>query len=356
MAGADSSGSAPPTCLPSISESLSLGPPTHSREVASSRGSIGHQDSRSSRAASLISTGLEGWMLPTFNLEDLATETPTSGISENMTAQSAPGLPTPSKAWPAAESRTTETLEASVPPQRSVSPSLRLECSLEPSLSGPQSSEPHNVAAQAQLTIPASSPLYLLSSASDTFLPSPTTPTLSQSMCYSSSETEDADNEELIYSPISPAVMNDEGGLLCQETIVERSEPLSDDDDIDTFHNPPSPSLLTVIPRPTGDGRGADPRRTPGALLNRFKSRASTLGPTPPSALSKSTSMVSLRRTMSGSLFSRTRARSTVASATPPPPRSPLTVKMYDRVGLSAETSEIVDDEARRLSELAFLT
>lgn len=348
---ADPSGSAVLTDLPSISESLSLGPPAHSHETASSRGSIGHQGSRLSRAASDSSAGIEGWELPSFILEDLAIGTPASEISEDTTAQSAPALPAPSCTTGL---QVAETPEVSAASQRSVTPSLQLECSLDP-----LPSEPHNVTERSQLTIPAASPIYFLTTVSDTCLPSPTTPTLSQSMCYSSSETEDdsetADNGDLIDSPVSPTVINDEGGFLCQETIVERSE--SPSDDIDTFHEPPSPSFLTVIPRPTGEGRGTAPRRTPGALLNRLKSRGLT---TPPSALSKSTSMVNLRRTMSGSLFGRTRTSSTASRVTPvtprSPPPSPLAIKMYDRLELSAEASGIIDDEARRLSELAFMT
>ena len=347
--------------LPSISESLSLGSPTHSLKAASSRGSIGHQDSRLSRAASLSSTGTEE-LLPSSIFEDLVTENPTRGISEDLTtdfAQLASDLPVTSCA---AGPQVAETSEAFAPSQHSVSPSLQSE-DLQPMCSpGQSSSEPHNDSVQARLTIPPFSPLYLLPYASDTCLASPTTPTLSQSGCYSSSETEDSstiDNGELIDSPISPVVKIGEGGLLCQQTIVEGSEPLSYDDDNDPFHSPPSPSLLTVTPRPTGDGRATSPRLTSSqSFLSRLKSRRSTRGP-PSLALSQSTSMVSLRRKMTGSLFGRTRALSTMSHLddTPQsPPPSPLIVKIYDFTALSAEASEIVDDEARRLSELAFMT
>lgn len=194
-------------------------------------------------------------------------------------------------------------------------------------------------------------PLYLLSTPSDTFLACPTTPTLLQSVCDSSSETEDSSGttEDDNGSHASSAVKNGEG-LLCQEIIADRSEPRSDDDDTDPFRNPQNSSLLTMIPHATGDGRDTVPRHTPGALTSGLKSKESTLTSIPPPALPKSTSMVGLRRTMPGSSFGRTRAQSTVSSATPrPPPSSP-------NVELCAEVSRVIDDETRRLCEIAFLT
>jgi hypothetical protein len=199
---------------------------------------------------------------------------------------------------------------------------------------------------------------------SDTCLASPTTPTLSPSVCYSSSETEPEDglatteNGELDASPVSHTVKEEEGGLLCQETILEGSESLSDDDDVDQFHSPPNTALPTVDTHSATGGRAATPRRT--ALLSRLKTRGSTFPPPlrPSSPLSTSTSMVNLRRKMSGTLFGRTRRLSTVFDPDAAPrsqPPSPLVIKIYDGSALSAEASGIHDDEARRLSELAFM-
>ncbi len=349
----------------SISNSSLPDSPAHLYEADSSRGSIGHQDSSLSRAASLSSTSPEGLTLPSSNIKDLATGNP-RGISEDTTTDSphlAPLLPAPSDTSCVVGSQGMEMPELSGPSQRSVSPSPQSE-DLQPLRSLDQlPSEPHNPTVQAKLSIPAPSPLYLHTTVSDTFLPSPTTPTLSPSVCCSSSETETedvfatAENGELGIPPVSPTVKN-EKGVLCQETILEGTEPLSDDDDVDQFHTPPNAALPTVDPPSTTDGRSTPKRRT--AFLSRLKSRGSTLAPPRlSSVLSKPTSMVNLRREVSSSLFIRTR-RFSVASnldaAPRSPPPSPLTVKIYDGPGLSAEASRIDDDEARRLSELAFMT
>ena len=342
----------------SNSDSLSLGFPTYSHKAASSRGYIGREDSQLSRAASLSSEEL---VLPSFNLEDFTIEPFTRGMSEDITTdfpQLTPDLPAPSEASCVAGSQVAETPEVSAPSRHSMSASLHLEylqavCSVDQLPSEPVD----NVAVKTKLTIPASPSLCLLSTASDPCLASPTTPTLSQSVCYSSSETEDSspttDNGEHNDSPVLPVIKNGEGGILFPETIVEGSE---HDDDIDAFHSPPSPSLLTVIPRTIEDGRAATPQRTPHTLLSRLRSTRSTLSSTPSSALSKSTSMVNLRRKLS--LFGQTRPPSTVLHIDTPrsPPPSPLLVQMYDQTALSAEASRITDDEARRLSELAFMT
>ncbi len=329
----------------SISKSLLSGSPAHSLRATSSMGSIGHNNSPLSRAASLGPTGLEG--------SYLATGTSMRGTLEHMT----PDLSVSYKTSCLTSPQVAEMPELSALSLHSVPPSPE---DLQARSLDQMSSEPHNATVQAKLSIPASSPLYLHTIVSDTFLASPTTPTLSPSVCYSS-ETEPEDglvtteNGELDASPVSPTIKN-EGGFLCQETILEGSESLSVDDDVDHFHSPPNPPLLTVDCHPTGDDCATAPRRT--ALLSRLKSRGSTLAPRPSSALSKSTSMVSLRRRMSGSLFGRTRRSSTVSdldTAPRSPPRSPLIVKIYDGPTLSAEASAIVDDEVRRLSELAFL-
>ena len=347
----------------SISKSLLPGSLTHSVKAYSSRGSIGHQDSPLSRAASLSSTGPDASALSSSDLEDIATGNPTGETSEDITTDSTqltPGLPVPSTTLCAAGSQVAEIPELSAPSQRSVSPSPQSE-DFQASHSLDQLPfQPHNTTGRANLSIPAPSPLYLHTTASDTFLASPTTPTLSPSVCYSSSETEPEDglatteNGEHDASPVLPTVKN-EGGLLCEETILEGSESLSDDDDIEQFHTPTDTDFPTVDTHSATDGRAATPRRT--ALLGRLKSRGSTFPPLRSSSpLSTSTSMVNLRRKMSGSLFGRTRRLSTVPDLDAAPRRSPLVIKIYDSPALSAEASVIVDDEARRLSEVAFLT
>lgn len=256
--------------------------------------------------------------------------------------------------------------ELSAPSQRSGSPSQSSQSGAASRPLDQLPSESHNTTVPSKLSIPTFSPLYLHTTTSDTFLASPTTPTLSPSVCYSSSETEDGlattENGEHDASPISPIGKKGESGLLCQQTILEGPESLSDDDDVDQFHTPPNTALPTVDTHAATDGRAAAPRRT--AFLSRLKTmktrRSSTLSPVRSSSpLSTSTSMVNLRRKVSVTLFGRTRRLSMASdldAAPLPPPPPPLAIKMYDGPGLSAETSGIDDDEARRLSELAFLT
>jgi hypothetical protein len=351
----------------SISRSLLPGFLAHSFKAYSSRGSIGHHGSPLSRAASLSSTGPEGSTPSSSILEELATGKPTRETSEVITtgsAQLTPGLPVPSTTSRAAGSQVAEMPELSAPSQRYVSPSPQSEDLEAPrSLDDHLPSEPHRTTVKANLSIPAFSPLYLHTTVSDTFPASPTTPTLSPSVCYSSSETEPEDglatteNKELDASPVSPTVKKEEGGLLCQETILERPESLSDDDDVDQFHSPTNTALPTVDTHSATDVRAATPRRT--AFLSRLKTRGSTLPPLRTSSpLSTSTSMVNLRRKMSGTLFGRTRRLSIVSNldaAPRSPPPSPLVIKIYDGSALSAGASGIDDDEVRRLSELAFM-
>jgi len=336
----------------SVSKPLLPGSPVHSFKAYSSRGSVGHQTSPLSRAASLSSTGPEGSTPSSSNSDDLVTGRPTSEDIMAGSAQLTPGSPVHSTTSRAVGSQVAGMPELSAP---SVSPP-------QSDLQAPRPldqlpSKPHNTTLQTNLAIPASSPLYLHTTASDTFLASPTTPTLSPSVCYSSSETEDGlattENGELDASPLSPTtVKKEEFGFLCQETILERSESLSDDDDVDQFHSPTNTALAAA------DGPMATTRRT--ALLGRLKTRGPPFPPPRPSSpLSTSTSMVNLRRKISGSLFGRTRRLSMVSDldATPRSPApSPLVIKIYDGHALSAEASGIVDDEVRRLSELAFLT
>ena len=359
--GADTPASIVLDGTPSISKSLLPNSLAHSFKAYSSRGSIGHQDPPVSRAASLSSTGPEGSTPSSSILEELATGKSTRETSEDITTGSArltPGLPIPSTTSRAAGSQVAEIPELSAPSQRSVLPSPPSDDLQAPRSLNQLPSEP-----RANLSIPTFSPLYLHTTMSDTCLASPTTPTLSPSVCYSSSETEPeeglatTENRELDASPVSPTVKGDEGGLLCQETILEGSESLSDDDDVDQFHSPTNTTLPTVDTHSAKDVRAATPRRT--AFLGRLKTRGSTVPPLRPSSpLSTSTSMVNLRRKMSGTLFGRTRRLSIVSdlnAAPRSPPPSPLVIKIYDGSALSAEASGIDDDEVLRLSELAFM-
>jgi uncharacterized protein YwbE len=368
--GADTPASIVLDGTPSISKSIVPGSLAHSFKAYSSRGSIGHHGSPLSRASSLSSTGREGSTPSSSILEDLATGNLTRETLEDITTRSAQlthGLPVLSITSRATGSQVAEMPELSAPSQRSVSPSPKSEDLQAPRSLDQLPSEPHSTAVKANLTLPTFSPLYLHTTMSDTCLPSPTTPTLSPSVCYSSSETEaedgfvTAENGEFEASPVSLTVKKEEGGLLCQETILEGSESLSDDDDVDQFHSPTNTALPTVDTHSArDDDRAAAPRRTGTALLSRLKTRGSTFPPLRPSSpLSTSTSMVNLRRKMSGTLFGRTRRlsiASNLGAAPRSPPPSPLAIKIYDVAALSAEASGIVDDEVRRLSELAFMT
>jgi hypothetical protein len=380
--GADPSPSVILITSPSISSSsLGTHSPTQSLGPASSKGSIGHHDSRSS----LSLTSPQELALPSSSPEDLPSAIETHSV------QLAPSLPVPSQVSCSPESQVPEKSERSVSPSRfledlqplrspsqlSSEPGTEQSSQSMPAGPGP-TSEPPNPPAKTQRSIPKPSPLYLLPNVSDTILATPTTPTLSPSMCYSSLEISDSptttENGEFGASPISYftpikgrraditpfGVKNGEEGFLCQETIIEGPESFPDDDDLDPFASPSSPSLPTVIPRPRGHRLVAAPswRRTLSSF-GRPKNRASTLGAPPSAMISKSASMVSLRRSVSSALFRRPRSRSAVSPLGAAPqsrPLSSLDVKMHNDSSISAEASQIDDDEVRRLSELAFMT
>jgi len=225
-------------------------------------------------------------MLPLFCLEDSPTYIPMLEAVKTTTAQSAPSSPASSKTSCSLHSQIAEKPQASTPSLQ-VSPSRQQEdsqtsCSLPQSPSEPRIElsskslptaphpEPLDVTAQAQRPVPDLSPLLLFPLVSDTLLASPTTPTLSPSVCYSSSEASDstptADNGDLIASPVSDvmqiqgraditpsAVKSSEGGILSREVILEGSEPFPDEDDLDPFAaSPSSPSSIpTVITTPS---------------------------------------------------------------------------------------------------------
>lgn len=284
--GADDLASAVPLIgSPSISKFLTLAPncsPSPSLEAVSPKESISHEDSPSSRADSPIPSSPEGVMLPLSCLEDSPTYTPTLEAVKTTSAQSAPSSPCSLHSQIAEKPHASA---ASLPPQRSVSPSRQQEDSQTPcSLPQPPSEpriessslptaphpEPLDVTARTQRSVPDLTPLLLFPLVSDTLLTSPTTPTLSPSVCYSSSEASDstptADNGDLIASPTSDvmtvqgraditpfAVKSSEGGILSREVILEGSEPFPDEDDLDPFAASPSnpSSVATVITTPT---------------------------------------------------------------------------------------------------------
>ena len=287
-AGADVSDSVPLTSSPSITKYLTLAPhdsATQSLKAGSSRRS---QDSVSSRPDSPVLTGLEGLAVPSFCFEDLPTDIPIIGVSDDMktktaSAQSAPSSPVLSKTSCCPHSQDAEKPQTSSPSllsKRSLSPARQQEDSQTP-LSLPQMTseaqaesrpkalpEPLEVTAKEKLSVPDLSPLLLLfPNVSDTFLASPTTPTLSPSLCYSPSEasetTPTVDNGDLITSRITDimtikgrraditpfADKKSEGGII-QEVIVEGPEPFPDEDDLDPFASPSSPSLPTTVITP----------------------------------------------------------------------------------------------------------
>ena len=291
-AGADASDSVPPISSPSITKFLtwaSHDSATQSLRAASSRRS---QDSVSSRPDSSASMDLEGLALPSFCLEDLLTDIPTVGVSEDVkaktaSAQSAPSSPVLSKTSCSPHSQDAEKPQTSAPcllSKRSLSSSRQPEDSQTPVsppqlTSGPRvesspkalpvepQPQPLKVTAKEKLSVPGLSPLLLFPNVSDTCLASPTTPTLSPSLCYSPSDVSDitptVDNGDLVTSRITDimtikgrraditpfADKKGEGGLI-QEVIVEGPEPFPDEDDLDPFASPSSPSFPTTVITP----------------------------------------------------------------------------------------------------------
>ena len=410
-AGADASDSVPLISSPSITKFLTLAShdsTAQSLKAASSRRS---QDSVSSRPDSPILRGLEALALPSFCFEDLPTDVPITGVSEDMktktaSAQSVPSSPVLSKTSCPPHSQDAEKPQTSSPSllsKRSLSPARQQEDSQTP-VSPPQLTsearvesspkalpaepqpEPLEVTAKEKLSVQDLSPLLLFPNVSDTCLASPTTPTLSPSLCYSPSEVSEitpiVDNGDLITSRITDittikgrraditpfADKKSEGGII-QEVIVEGPEPFPDEDDLDPFASPSSPLPTTVITPPPRYGipSASIGCRSHSPVFILFLSskpktratRASTLGPSTSAGIAKSPSLVGLRRQFTNSLFRRPRARTTVSHLAPTdssPPPSPLDVRVHNRSTIYEEASRIDDDEVRRLSELAFMT
>jgi len=285
-AGVDASDSVPLISSPSITKFLTLAShdsTTQSLKATSSRRS---QDSVSSRPDSPILRGLEALALPSFCFEDLPTDVPITGVSEDMktktaSAQSAPSSPVLSKTSCSPHSQDAEKPQTSSPSllsKRSLSPvsppqltsKARIELSPKALPAEPQP-EPLEVTAKEKLSVQDLSPLLLFPNVSDTCLASPTTPTLSPSLCYSPSDVSEItpiiDNGDLITSRITDittikgrraditpfADKKCEGGII-QEVIVEGPEPFPDEDDLDPFASPSSPLPTTVITPPARYG------------------------------------------------------------------------------------------------------
>ena len=136
--------------------------------------------------------------------------------------------------------------------------------------------------------------------------------------------------------------------MLCEEVIIETTESFPEDD-LDPFAGPSS----TAPADPKVGVSPASPlRRKPLAFLAMAKQRASTLDSSSNARISKSSSMINLRRSMTSAFQTRARPLSPVAQS---PPLSPISVTMHNSASILAEASLIVDDETRRLSELAFM-
>ncbi|KAI0255107.1 hypothetical protein BJV78DRAFT_1279705 [Lactifluus subvellereus] len=203
------------------------------------------------------------------------------------------------------------------------------------------------------------------------FLPASPSPSLPSLLCSPSSESsESTDRWETIASPVSRikgrrdndspvAIKCSEGGILCQEVILEASEPFPEDD-LDPFAGPSSPPSVDPVPRSPARAASSatnPPRRKALGLFDKTRRRAPTVGPSPSVEISKLASMVNLRRSASA-LHAPVRQYTTLSpldevpnSSTP----SPLNVTIHNGATILAEASQIDDDEVRRLSELAFL-
>jgi len=314
--------------------------------------------------------------------------------TKTASAQSAPSSPVLSKTSCPPHSKDAERPQTSTPSllsKRSLSPSRQPQVTSKPRVeSSPKAlpvepePEPLEVTAKDKLSVPDLSPLLLFPNVSNTFLASPTSPTLSPALCYSPSEASDitltVDNGYLVTSritdimtikgrraDITPFADKKSEGAFIQEVIVEGPEPFPDEDDLDPFASPSSPTFpTTVITPPARYGIASASIRctshSPMFFLSKPKTRATratTLGPSTSAGFAKPRSLVGLRRQFTNNLFRRPRARTTVSHLTPTgssPPPSPLDVRVHNRSTIYEEASRIDDDEVRRLSELAFMT
>ncbi|KAI0303619.1 hypothetical protein B0F90DRAFT_1707446 [Multifurca ochricompacta] len=380
---------------------------------------IPHSPIPSVRAASLKeSVHLQEWSSP--SSEDLTqpaqqstpslpllevnvpTGSPTKGTFEDVKVYLSPSVPSSPRSskrslgqGPPVAARSQLSIRTSLS-QRSVSPSRQSE-DLQPPRSpllppGPRFVPSLRPAPTGLLPVPPDSPtspeispgtssLYLHPSVSvsETLTSSPTSPTLPSLLYSSSSEISHStiitDSGDIFpSSPVSytlpikgrranttpTTLKSSEGGFLYQEIIIETSETFpEDDDDLDTFPNPPSTIPVNPVTQPRVDVPTVNPpRRKSLAFLGKSKKRASTLGPPPSAEVTKSASMNNLRRSMTNALHPRARPRSTFSpldTLPQSPPPSPLNVTIHNGASISAQASQIDDEESRRLSELAFM-
>ncbi|KAH9972132.1 hypothetical protein BGW80DRAFT_1316665 [Lactifluus volemus] len=304
----------------------------------------------------------------------------TEGLFENAKAHSTPSAPSPSPslsksmlslAIPVALSS-----QASLPLslQRPVSPSRQPEESrpLQSPVLPPSPSVPaptRTLPAPPQGSVDDVSPPSLRLSVSDTLSASPLSPTPPSLLCSPSSESEEStmtsDNGEInashAWSTIkgrrdgSPVALKcSEGGSLCQEVILEAPEPFPEDD-VDPFADRSS-SPPVVVPRLVTRARTSSAKPARSTSLSLFgRTRSPTVGPSPSLEIPKSTTKVSLRRSVTSALSTGIRRHSTHPLLDDVPPPSPLNVTMHNGATIVEEASRINDDEVRRLSELAFL-
>jgi hypothetical protein len=219
-----------------------------------------------------------------------------------------------------------------------------------------------------QVSVGDVSPLYLHVSVSDTLTASPTSPSLPSLLCSPSSDSSDStDSVETPASPVwrikgrraNDAIKCSEGGSLCQEVILEASEPFPEDD-LDPFAGPSNPDSVDPVPRSSvraASSAASPPRRKTLSLFDNTR-LTPTVGPPPSPEIPRSASMVNLRRSVTGAFRARVRRYATV----PPlddvpnvPTPTPLNVTIHNGATILAEASQIDDVEVRRLSELAFL-
>ncbi|KAH8999584.1 hypothetical protein EDB86DRAFT_646271 [Lactarius hatsudake] len=373
--------------------------PVPSLRAASPAGFDDEQEVLQSRPASFRSPSSEGLtglaqqsiLTSSHSEENLPVVNPQTDIVTDASSLPTPPSPAPSERSSMQQSSTTEEPQVTSSSQRSASPSPgsgdvstphspQLPPSPRSVLSARAASSsslpvPLDLSASPRIAFPDASPSRLRPSELDTSMASPTSPTVPSLFCSSSSElshsTVFTDNGETPASPtsytmpvkgrranLSPiTVKSSDGGFLCDEIIIETSESFPEDD-IDPFAASGSQSTAPTVNLKVDVSAASAPRSRPLAFLGMAKKRASTLDPSPAARISKSTSMASLRRSMTTALQARARPRSTLSPVDVPPhspPHSPLNVTMHNGASILAQASLIDDDETRRLSELAFM-
>ncbi|KAH9055840.1 hypothetical protein EDB83DRAFT_1090130 [Lactarius deliciosus] len=376
--------------------------PVPSLRAASPVGFDDEQEVLQSRPASFRSPSSDGLtgltqqsvLASSHSEENLPAVYPQTEIVTDASSLPTPPSPAPSEKSSMQQSSTTEEPQVLFPTsssQRSASPSPgsgdastphypQLPPSPRSVLSARAASSstlpvPLDLSASPRIAFPDASPSHLRPSELDTSMASPTSPTVPSLFCSSSSElshsTVFTDNGETPASPtsytmpvkgrranLSPiTVKSSDGGFLCDEIIIETTESFPEDD-VDPFAASGSQSTAPAVNLKVDVSAVNAPRRRPLAFLGMATKRASTLDPSSAARISKSTSMASLRRSMTTALQARARPRSTLSPVDVPPPSpplSPLNVTMHNGASILAQASLIDDDETRRLSELAFM-